>query len=65
LNKRFDTNLTIALVTALFALSTGYDFWRGYHYRHRIEDGVFFAVFGFVALGLIAAVYLLRGKGHH
>jgi hypothetical protein len=62
LNKRVDAALAIAIVIALFALSTGYDFWRGYHYRQSIEDGVFFTVFGFVVLGLIAVVYLLRGK---
>ncbi len=62
MNKRVDTVLAIAIGIALFALSTGYDFWRGYHYRHSVHDGVFFTVFGFVVLGLIAVVYLLRGK---
>jgi hypothetical protein len=46
----------------LLALSSGYDFWRGYQHRYSIEDGVFFTVCGFVVLGLIGIVHLLRGK---
>jgi LPXTG-motif cell wall-anchored protein len=62
MNKRVDTSLTILLIVALFALSSGYDFWRGYHYRHSVEDGVIFTILGFVVLGLIAVVLLLRRK---
>jgi hypothetical protein len=62
MNKRVETDLAILLVVALFALSTGYDFWRGYHYRHSVGDGVIFAVLGFVVFGLIAIVFSLRRK---
>jgi hypothetical protein len=62
MNKRVDTGLAILLIVALFVLSSGYDFWRGYHYRHSVEDGVIFTIFGFVVLGLIAVMFLLRGK---
>jgi len=62
MNKRTDTALAILLVAGLFALSTGYDFWRGYRYRHSVEDGMIFVVFGFIVLGFIAVVYLIRRK---
>jgi hypothetical protein len=62
MSKRAETSIAIVLVAALLALSSGYDFWRGYRYRHSIEDGVLFTVFGFVILGLIAVVLLLRRK---
>ena len=62
MNKRVDTGLAILVGVGLFALSCGYDFWRGYQHRHSVEDGGLFVVFGFVLLGLIAIVHLLRSK---
>jgi hypothetical protein len=62
MNKRVDTGLTILLIVGILALSSGYDFWRGYKYDHSVEGGLIFVVLGFVVLGLIALVHLLRRK---
>ncbi len=62
MNKRVDTSLAILLIAGLFALSTGYDFWRGYQYHHSVGDGVIFVGFGFVVLLLVGIVLSLRRK---
>jgi len=62
MNKRAEIALGILLIVALFALSIGYDFWRGYHETHSYEGGVASVVFGFVILAVLGIVHLLRGK---
>ena len=62
MNKRVESGIAILLIVGLFALSSGYDFWRGYQYRHSVDDGVIFVGFGFMVLLVVGVVLLLRRK---
>ena len=58
MNKRVAT--IVVVVVGGVALSSGYDFWRGYHETHSVEGGVVYTVLGFVVLGLIGLVHFMR-----
>jgi hypothetical protein len=62
MTKRAEIAVVILFIIALFALSTGYDFWRGYREAHSYEGGIASVVFGLMVLAVLGIVHLLRGK---
>ena len=43
----------ILFIAVLFAVSTGYDFYRGYHGTRSIIGGIVSIIFGLVILGFV------------
>jgi uncharacterized membrane protein len=62
MSKRADMAIAIVILVALFGLSSGYDFWRGYHYTQSIGGGVAFTLFGFVVLLVLGLFMYLFSK---
>ena len=62
MNRRAQTALVILALMVLLALTSGYDFWRGYRETHSFEGGIFYTFMGFVILGIVAGVQLFRTK---
>jgi hypothetical protein len=50
----------IILIAALFAVSTGYDFYRGYHETRSIGGGIASVIFGLI---ILAFLWWLKSKG--
>jgi hypothetical protein len=50
-----------ALFLAVFVvISTGYDFYRGYHHTHSIAEGIVYVVFGLIVLAFFWWLYSKR-----
>jgi hypothetical protein len=47
----------ILFIAVLFAVSTGYDFYRGYHGTRSIIGGIVSTIFGLVILGFLWSLY--------
>ena len=54
----------IPLIAALFAISTVYDFYRGYHDTHSVAGGIVYVIFGLVTLAILFWLYSTRRKSN-
>ena len=50
----------IVFLALLFAISTGYDFYRGYHEAKSITGGFVSVIFGLIILAMLGWLYFSR-----
>jgi LPXTG-motif cell wall-anchored protein len=61
MNKRV---IAIFFLAAVFAISIGYDFYRGYHESGSITGGIASVLFGLIILAILGWLFFSRRKSN-
>jgi hypothetical protein len=56
--------ITILFLAVLFAISIGYDFYRGYHETRSTAGGIVSDICGLIILAILGWLYFSRRKSN-